>query len=172
MDEKILIQSKHYNVKKFTIIVSALAVIVSICMLLCCAIDTYTRYSSHYNPEKWNFTFWKCEHAKSHSFKYTKGLYTYNRTIEAEAQTWEEFKEIHPNVMSYIKCESRHGLLEVYDVLASMIPLSAIIIVLIIYMWLYSYSLTVTDKRVYGKQRSEKGSICRLIRFPQSAQVS
>lgn len=149
MKENILIKSEHYNVKKFTIIVTILAIIASICMLSYTAIDRYTLYSSQY--QKWE-PYWLCKHTESTSSTYQKGTKTYKKVIEAEAQTQEEFKKIHPNVMSYIKCKrGGYGLLDIYDVLLALFPLSAILIALILYMWLSSYNLTVTDKRVYGK---------------------
>lgn len=151
MEEKILIQSKHYNVKKFTIIVIVLSIIVSICMLSYITIDSYAYYSSKYHQEEWEPQ-WLCRHTKSDYVTYKKGTKTYKDVIKAEAQTREEFEKIHPNVMSYIKCcRNGHGLLYIADVIISMLPLAAILIVLIFYMWLSSYSLTVTDKRVYGK---------------------
>lgn len=151
MEEKILIQSEHYNVKKFTIIVTALAIISSICMLSYTTIDRYSYYSSQYHQEKWEPQ-WLCKHTKSDTITYKQGTKTYKKEIKAEAQNRQEFEQIHPNVMSYIKCRHNgHGLLDIYDVIPAIIPLSAILIALILYMWLSSYSLTVTDKRVYGK---------------------
>lgn len=151
MEEKILIQSKHYNVKKFTIIVTVLAIIASVFMLSYISIDTYKYYSSKYHQEEWD-PFWLCKHTKSDYYTYKIGTKTYEKRIEAEVQNQQEFEQIHPNVMSYIKCaRNGHGLLYTDDVLISIIPLSAILIALFLYIWLSSYSLTVTDKRVYGK---------------------
>lgn len=151
MEENILIKSIHYNVKKFVIIVSALALIVSICMLSYISIDTYTYYSSNYHQEEWKPE-QLCKHTKSSYITRNIGKKTYKDVIKGEAQNREDFEKIHPNVMSYIHCHRNgRGLLDQYDILASMLPLSAILLAALLYLWLSSYSLTVTDKRVYGK---------------------
>ncbi len=147
MEEKILAQSKHYNVKMFTIIMSVIAVVLSVSILAYCAIDTYSYYSNLYHKEEWE-PYYLCECTERK--KIGTNVYGYNKYSEPLVKTQEEFYERHPDLTSFMECRE---VKLIYDdeFMASCIPLSLIVLAAVLYLWLSSYQLIVTDKRVYGK---------------------
>ena len=158
MDEKILIQSSHYNIKKFSTIISIVAIIISILIIIFGAIENYSYCKKEYYDDHWtSSTFFRpsCIHTKTYSDTLSNG-YAYE--VPALAETPEEFKQYHPTLKSYMKCYSESysnimcgGLITDDNLWNALIPLPLIIIAMLLYLWLSKYSLTVTDKRVYGK---------------------
>ncbi len=107
MEEKVLIKSKQYNVKKFCNAMILTGVVLTVLALLTCFIDVYN-YRYNLNPSK------------------SISLLILDTLDEMFYWDW-----------IYWLC---------------FIPLVAFpLIGGLIYLWLRSYELTVTDKRIYGK---------------------
>ena len=71
---------------------------------------------------------------------------------ELEIDNLQDFIAIHPNVASYAACEyGSAALINEDEVVISLMPLTLNILFVLVYFWLHSYSLTITDKRVYGQ---------------------
>lgn len=178
MEEKIIIKSYHYNIKK------AIIPVIIVSMLLSALIfgAYYSERSSYYK-----------EQYKSQTEKQEQRIEVYNEIIENYKtqvtqriycahdedvdDRWlspntisahyvynkETFLEWHPNARSYAICcgydwyDSWSDYVRGKDMIGSdelinsVTPLIAIPIVLFIYWWLSSYALTVSDKRIYGK---------------------
>ena len=145
MEENVLIQSSHYNIKKFSIIMSIVGIVLSAFILISTAISNYDYYSKQYHKEEWEPN-WLCDCTEGSSVK-LEGIKYY---IKPAVANREEFEKRHPNVMSYIECK-RGGVLDGEEVAVGSIPLLLVIIAVFLYLWLSSYQLIVTDKRVYGK---------------------
>ena len=130
MEEKVLIKSEQYNIKKALKITLIIGAVISAIMLLNAFIDNlgdydslYETYSKHQNDgdcgywyESWE-TCWSCEEVRGK----TKIGFAISETFEED----------------FIFCLS---------------PFAALALIGgLIYGWLHSYELTVTDKRIYGK---------------------
>ena len=130
MEEKILIQSKHYNVKKFVNILLITSALILVCLIIYFAIDNYAFYSNCYNDD---LVYWCDRHDDGSSFA-----------------SQEEIRIIHPTLMSYINC--RGGLVQSYTFAVCFILfLCSALISYLIYFLFSKYEIIVTDKRVYGK---------------------
>lgn len=192
MEEKILVQSKQYNIKKTVTKISCAIIVLSIIVSIFTYISYYSEivnkaksdYEEYYLPgyeervaeyndilkdyETKNEKTIYCDHAK-HEIKYYyssgKKLKPYEETLPMSKS---EFLEAHPDVTAYIECKGGHAYenfkeyknaqvksnLGSYERGNSALPLLAnllIPIIFLVYLWLRSYSLTITDKRVYGK---------------------
>lgn len=184
MEEKVLVQSMQYNIKKtakkISCVIFVLSIIASALMLMSyytenvndiksdyeaymnTVIDNYNEIIEYYenNTEKTIY----CEHTK-YETKYFKSGKSYESAIP---MTKDEFLEIHPDAKSYTCCKNGNSkwydnfneykktktVLHNWEIEVSLIPLCAnglIIFVVLIYLWLRSYSITVTNKRVYGQ---------------------
>ena len=189
MEEKVLIQSMQYNIKKtakkISCVIFVLSIIASALMLMSYytenlndiksdyeayylpsvndKIDDYNEIIEYYenNTEKTIY----CEHTKYEIKYYSYSGYSYESAIP---MTKDEFLEIHPDAKSYTCCKNdtfkwyenfdeykkTKTVLHNWEIEVSLIPLCAnglIIFVVLIYLWLRSYSITVTNKRVYGQ---------------------
>jgi len=130
MDEKILIKSQHYNVKKFVSILLVISALLTVGLLIYAAADNYGFYSRCYKDD---YVYWCEGHDDGDTFA-----------------TYDEIRKIHPTLMSYINCCG--GLVSSYDFTFSIIPiLCGAFLAYLIYFLFSKYELTVTDKRVYGK---------------------
>lgn len=157
MEEKILVESKHYNMKKFVIVVCIICILGWLGYIIHSVASNYNEYSYdyyyNYNGEAYkdSDTYLPyCMHtrADTHNYHYTGTL----------CKTYMQFKRIHPTVFSYMKCclsNKRHNIdkwLRYGDDLEfSLINLIPIPLAFIIFLWLSKFSMTITDKRVYGK---------------------
>ena len=161
MNEKILIKSQHYSLKKFLLIFLAITALVGVLW----SIRVYFRNVRH---EEQRLEWENSEFAE----EIEKARHDYERERRCEHFTEEDylagdtsaigFHEAHPTFESYAKCIGLDlGLLDDTNVYIEALgpwiivtlfaPLSLNLITLLIWLWLRSYSLTVTDKRVYGK---------------------
>lgn len=145
MDEKVLVKSQSYNVKKLFIILLAIGLAAS----LIWGMVQITDYTNSYNLEyverehehgKWCFKF---------EYRFDKTWSDYDLD-EVDEEKLHELLECPPirngNAMSYAIEETFE---EFY---IWMLPLAAMIVIGgLLFLWLRSYELTVTDKRVYGK---------------------
>ena len=126
MEEKVLIKSEHYNVSKVCIAIMIIGAVLSVLIFSVILIDNCVTYADYYTTYK--------QHEDS----------DYHRTWCNTC----EFIEDHPFVLGYVIGETFGN----YNILYGIIPFIALTVVgSLIYLWLHSYELTVTDKRIYGK---------------------
>ena len=128
MEEKVLIKSEQYDVKKVFKVMVIIGAILSIIILLGCISDrmegydycyeTYLEHQENGDCDYWGYDIcWCCEVIEDYP---TKSGYVLSRIFE------RNFYFI--------------------------IPVAALALIGgLIYLWLRSYELTVTDKRIYGK---------------------
>ncbi len=125
MEEKILIKSEKYNIKVMIILILIIGIIASILSFVVPVTDQIDFYKDRYAEY--------LEHQEVGCSDYI--CY---------------FCEYHGNNESLMEF-ALNGTLPYY-IRSSMIPVGiAILIDIIIYLWLHSYTLTITDKRVFGK---------------------
>ena len=131
MEEKVLIKSEQYDVKKAFKIMVIIGAVLSIIMFLGAVSSNmedydyaYETYLEHQEDGDCGFWYdswekcWACEEIEDNSTKLGYAL----------AETFE------------------------YDFIFCLIPIAALALIGgLIYLWLRSYELTVTDKRIYGK---------------------
>lgn len=186
MEEKILVQSEHYNIKKVVRILCSLVVVLSIIASIVVYVTycvgnynvskanyenvyLHNRQSSinEYNNILENYEIEEEQDIECYHTEYTFGYYNGYQYKAAIPMSKEEFLEKHPSASTYMWCA--HGLHD-YDSFEEYagsffeigdnqkvvvaIPLLANVLVpliILLYTWLRSYSLVITDKRVYGK---------------------
>ncbi len=108
MEEKVLIKSERYNVKK----IIKVMFIIGMALTLLAIVITMLWFSSIYNSWEWT----KCEYGN-----------VFYYTITNYFESWDL-------------------------ILLNLIPVAGLTLIGgLIYLWLRSYELTVTDKRIYGK---------------------
>ncbi len=140
MEEKILIKSEKYNVNKTIKIMVIIGAIVSVLML----------FSALYSSISWNASEYdgyyeiylkhngNCGWPYYDELCYDCGVIKHH-TSKLSYVLWELF--------NYTLAPSRNG--EIY---LTLIPFGCLSLIGgLIYFWLHSYELTVTDKRIYGK---------------------
>ena len=128
MNEKVLIKSEQYNVKKFFRIMLIIGAILSVLVMAVFVMSQFSAYDSYQNTYK----------------KHLEQGYCYNRY-----GTCYECKNAmeYASGFDYLFAES------------PLVPISLLIAPVgvfaliggLIYLWLRSYELTVTDKRIFGK---------------------
>ena len=132
MDEKILIKSERYGLKK--------------CIILLCIIGVVLSAIGFAIRLQWEMEYWENRYA----------YYAEHQAQGYHFDSWEELWEPcrscdlieeNPNKADYALRE----VLEYYwyDVLTPVVAFS--LLGLILYLFLHSYELIVTDKRIYGK---------------------
>ena len=178
MEEKIVIKSYHYNIKKAVIPVIIISILLSALIY-----GSYYSESSSYYKEQYNEQIETQEQRIEAYDRIIENYETQNKqriycahdedvddrwlssnTISAYyVYDKETFLEWHPNARSYAICcgydwydswseyARTKKMVGSDEVINSVTPLIAIPIVLFIYWWLSSYALTVSDKRIYGK---------------------
>lgn len=131
MDEKILIKSEQYNVKKFFKIMLIIGAILSILVFAIFVMSQFAAYDSYQN--------------------------TYEKHLE-QGHCYNEYMDAG----SCYECENAVEYASGFDYLLSnspLVPISLLIAPIgvfaliggLIYLWLRSYELTITDKRIFGK---------------------
>ena len=188
MEEKVLIQSQPYNIKKAVIRISLVIVALSIIASLGMYLSSYSKavedarnnynvhYLTYYNEKVEEYNDYlkryetdeeqtiNCDHAET---QLVRSAYSGKIYAETLPMTKEKFLEHHPTAKEYIIC--RYEYYEnfnkyksnyidknsyKYDMEISYLPLLLNILIpflFLTYLWLRSYSLTITDMRVYGK---------------------
>lgn len=131
MEEKILIKSERYNISKFLIIFTIIGIILSFAIYIFEIEDAKTIYDSYY------------EHCQ-------------NLQCGSPYDYWEKCYACEGIRFLGDKClsESEYAAALVMREDIGIVILPAVIfaaISFIIYQWLRSYELIVTDKRIYGK---------------------
>ena len=143
MEEKILLQSKNYNIKKVIVITTILTILTSVIILLSFYIEGYSYHKENYDE--------RIQYLQD-NYMYGYSSISYSVSCGCYVDTSADFTRIHPTVTSYAKCcWGNEAILNTDEITISLMPLTLIILIVILYFWLRSYSLTVTDKRVYGK---------------------
>lgn len=145
MEEKILVKSQSYNVKKLFIIL----LVIGLAASLIWGMVYITDYTQSYN---WEYVEREHEHGKwcfKFEYRFDKTWSQYDLD-EVDEEKLHELLECPPirngNAFSY----ALENTFEEFYIW--MIPVVAMALIgALIYLWLRSYELTVTDKRVYGK---------------------
>ncbi len=146
MEEKILAKSQSYNVKKLFLILVVMGVVASLILGGIYISD----YADSYN---WEYVEREHEHDKwcfAYEYRSDKSWYDYDLDELSEEQLKEILTDCpqiqYGNAFAY-------GVNEAFEEFYIwMIPLAAMIVIGgLVFLWLRSYELTVTDKRVYGK---------------------
>ena len=131
MAEKVLIKSEQYNVKKFFKIMLIIGAILSILVFIVFVASQFSQYDYYQNSYE----------------KHLAQGYCYNERMDAG---------------SCYECESAVEYTSGFDYLMSnspLVPISLFVAPIgvfaliggLVYLWLRSYELTVTDKRIFGK---------------------
>ncbi len=159
MEENILVESKQYSARKIAIVICAVGIALSLLLAL---ILCFRHWNScmDYGSEKGEFT-----HDYEYAYeRYQKGgSFTFLNLPSCQHNGWvsssekveltaDEFFEIHPSLFSYRWCRCSRSL----SADGSFLFCPAILAVscifsLVFYLWLSKCSLTITDKRVYGR---------------------
>ena len=142
MDEKVLIKSQRYNVKKLFITLVIIGLVLSILGSIVCISSESDYYNSHYGDDH----------------KHDKYCYEYYWMDDYYHDLYngglQEFKMDCPqvtygNAFSYAIYRFFEYELRFWICL---IPVAALALIGgLIYLWLRCYELTVTDKRIFGK---------------------
>ena len=134
MDEKVLIKSEKYNLKKVFIIILLISALVSLALLFW----RYSNYAGSYD----NYHETYLEHQEAGYCK----MAGYDR---GETCFMCRDAQKYGNKLSFgIGKMCEYSFTITYSICPLVIT-SAILALL--YLWLHSYDLTVTDKRIYGK---------------------
>ena len=132
MDEKILIKSEQHNVKKIFMTIVIIGVILSVIMSIITVVDCMDYYDSKYQDF--------LKHTSN-----SDGCWYYKNSRNG---CWkcEFIIDKHPTRLDYV-------LDGTFDMLlVNLIPLASLTFIgVLVYLWLGSYELIVTDKRIYGK---------------------
>lgn len=142
MEEKVLIKSQQYDVKKLF----KIFVLIGLCIGLICLIGCLSSDISNYND------WYGADHEHDEwCYKYEYRDDYWNDHWEDESLKEYEYKMdcgqvVYGNAFFY----AVSGLFQ-YGFLYGLIPVAAFALIGgIIYYWLRSYELTVTDKKIYG----------------------
>lgn len=134
MEEKILVKSERFNLKKLISLLLIVGIVLSAVVFIVFCVD----YGSYYDDMKETYL--------QHSIPESAGDDCNSKWNDYEL-CWDckRFEE-YPSKAAFIFADFPEILL------FSLIPVAALgIIGVLIYLWLRSYELTVTDKRIYGK---------------------
>lgn len=134
MEEKVLIKSEQYNVKKLFSILLIIGAVLSLLVFISNMIDWLDRYDSWYEDYV---------------------IHEENGSCGRSYDSWESCRvckriKANPTKLGFaISMAIESGYYFYYDYL---IPFAAFALIGgLIYLWLRSFELTVTDKRIYGK---------------------
>ena len=142
MEEKILIKSEKYNVKKVFIVMIILGIVIS----LLASFYFISRKMNKYNDIYFDNN---VHHHSSSCYKYSYEDDYYDDLREGGLQTYKMDCPVivYGSAFSYAIDGFLRG-----QVYLCIIPAIAFTLLgLLIFLWLRSYELTVTDKRIYGK---------------------
>ncbi len=135
MDEKVLIKSERYGMRKFVIGMLIVGVLLSLVLYIVLGAKFSENYREYYLPH---------QKAGNCGYHYEMGIgYTYS------GECWCcEYVGDGATEMGYVF----NRLVANGEIWMSLIPVAAVaLIAVVVFLWLHSYELTVTDKRVYGK---------------------
>ncbi len=174
MDENILIKSEHYQTKKVYIICVAIAAIIAI--ILCISLfvshaqikeSLKEYYATQYEEYEDDWDFYQeapykypglnvkkpdisdCYHIRGKSYNSYSGKWSFPSP--------SEIQEVHPDRASYVQCaldrweNQCSGDIALGVMLRIAIPLAVALLCLLFHWLLITPSITITDKRIYGK---------------------
>lgn len=133
MDEKIIIKSERYNVKKFFTIMVIIGAVLSLTAFLI----VFATNMSYYDECKATYS------------KHQKSGVCYTQSGRENDSCWDCTQiEAHPTKIGFaLQPHSSE-----FDFIACLIPVTALALIGgLAYLWLHSYEMTVTDKRIFGK---------------------
>jgi len=134
MDEKVLIKSEQYDVKKLFKIFVLIGVALTVLGMFIAILDECDYYNKH-------------EH-KEYCYKYQYRDDYYRDDTNLDKSKMDCFQVVHGNAVFY----AIYALFEYNYFIYCLIPVAALALIGgLIYLWLRSYELTVTDKRIFGK---------------------
>ena len=154
MDEKILVSSESYQLKSIFRIIIIVTILVTIGLIMYFAIDVINSYAQWYDKstsydtevyntylshqkagfcDQWMVQGWQCSEC-------------------SEIERVFRFINNNPTKAEYIRTSAKYWGPHIKDVaIDCLIPCFAIIfLIVLIQIWLRSYKLTVTNKRIYG----------------------
>lgn len=168
MEEKVLIKSEKYNVKKVFKIIFFIGLAMTIILFICKSFNFMSGYSKdynehehhygcldiHYKDEMWDRCYGYLE---DNDLDYGENGYFISEYLNEFV--WCNGENTHtlskfdcPKYYSNAFAYSIHKWSIYFDWYYYLIPIVALAAVLVLlYLWLRSYELTVTDKRVFGK---------------------
>lgn len=134
MEEKILVKSERFDLKKLISVLLIIGAVASVIMFVAFCVDLGSYYDREYEDNMGTYEYHSAE--GDCGYRYDEGEKCYKC----------EFVEKYPNKAAYIFSNFFETLL------LSLIPVAALgLIGGLIFLWLRSYELTVTDKRIFGK---------------------
>lgn len=142
MEEKILIESKRYNLKKVFIVMLILGVVISLILAFFFISRRMDKYNSLYFEDNVHSHSPNC-----YKYNYEKDYYDDLKNGGLQYYKMDCPVIVYGSAFSY----AIDGFLkdQVYVCIIPAITLT--LLGLLIFFWLRSYELTITDKRVYGK---------------------
>lgn len=140
MDEKILVKSTSYNARKIVSVIFAvfllLIIILGYALYMDVAEDDINQYNAH-------------RHHKTDDISRKYGYYNdcYNREGTKLTCNYSKYNSASAYAWYYCSDNFKEDIFPIQLICVG----AAFLICLALYLWLRSYELTVTDKRVYGK---------------------
>lgn len=165
MEEQILVSSEQYNLKKAFCIVIIAALVLSVGLFMRWASKEYIDLVDYYKQKTYyseeQYEIYLAHQKKGRCGEYSNSLSRCDNCIDVK-NAFGLMAE-YPSKESYaisVMLDKRHpivingyGILRSFEFVLFLYMLPAIITTIIsglIYLWLRSYQLTVTDKRIYG----------------------
>ena len=138
MDEKVLVKSEQYNVKKLFKILMTIGIILSILMPIVSFSQNLRIYDSEYADYGETETYFLHQE---------NGCDLYEWHLDEGEKCWE--------CEQYEKGKFAYAVEYTFymtNILSFLVPFAGLSLIGgLIYLWLRSYELTITDKRIYGK---------------------
>ena len=145
-NENELIRSVNYNIKRVCQVVIIIATVISVINIIGGLYSNYQVAQSEYNA-----VLEEIEKEEEEEDSYYYVIIDCKCDLSSKT-TMNQFIAVHPDAISYMQCHSDYwSLFDEYDFMNALFPHIITIVAVLIYKWLSAYSLTVTDKRVYGK---------------------
>lgn len=174
MEEKILIKSEKYDVKKLFKILSLIGLAITLIMIIVGllndvlqSVQTYNEHTQHnglscvddmYHHEIWDRCYDYLENQDVSSYitwEYDITYYANEYVLCNDENTYmlsDDCPKYYPNAFSYAMVEWWDDFIAFDYGMICLIPVVALTIIgALIYLWLNSYKLTVSDKRVSGE---------------------
>ena len=174
MEEKILIKSEKYNVKKLVKILSLIGLAITLIMIIVGllndvlqSVQTYNEHTQHdffdcvspqYQEEIWDRCYDYLENQDVSSYitwEHDITYYAKEYVLCNDENTYmlgDGCPKYYPNAFSYAMAEWWDDFIAFYYGMICLIPVVALTIIgALIYLWLNSYKLTVSDKKVSGE---------------------
>lgn len=140
MEEKVLIESEQYNVKKVFKIMLIIGIVLSVLGSIICISYSIVQYNRFYGADH------------EHNWSCYNSLFWDDYYYDEHNNNLKEYKMdcpqvVYGNAFSYALSVYFRDLFWI-----CLIPVAASALIGgLIYLWLRSYELTITDKRIYGK---------------------